>query len=140
MWEAIMSKKIKVRPGKTQSKAGFVVGIVFCLIGVFMVIPMAGPFGLLWTGAAAWITYSNYRNGFTDRPISNQVIEIEENGNDVTVTKRAFGEMQVSHEGKDDSENEEIESRLRKLQSLYEQGLITQEEYGKKRQEILEEL
>lgn len=50
-----MSKKIKVRPGKTQSKAGFVVGIMFCLIGVFMFIPMAGPFGLLWTGAAAFL-------------------------------------------------------------------------------------
>ena len=111
-----MSKKIKVRPGKTQSKAGFVVGIMFCLIGVFMVIPMAGPFGLLWTGAAAWITYSHYRNGFTDRPISNRVIEIEENGDSVTVMKNTIGR---SYEYV--AETESAETRLKKLQSLYHQ-------------------
>ena len=130
-----MSKKIKVRPGKTQSKAGFVVGIMFCLIGVFMVIPMAGPFGLLWTGVAAWITYSHYRNGFTDRPISNRVIEIEENGDSVAVTKNTSGR---SYEYV--AETESAETRLKKLQSLYHQELITKEEYEKKKQEILDEI
>ena len=47
-----MAKKIHVRPSGTQSKAGFVVGIVFCLIGLVVVIPIFGPFGLLWTAAA----------------------------------------------------------------------------------------
>ena len=135
-----MSKKIKVRPGKTQSKAGFVIGIIFCLIGLFAVVPIFGPFGLVWTGMAVWITYLNYRNGFTDRPISNQIIEVEDNENDITVTKRAFGEMQMSCEEEKADENEDIEIRLRKLQGLYEQGLITQEEYKNKRQEILDEL
>ena len=131
-----MSKKIKVRPGKTQSKAGFVVGIMFCLIGVFMVIPMAGPFGLLWTGAAAWITYSHYRNGFTDRPISNRVIEIEDDGKSLTVIPDIMeqsNEMRTAH-------TESVESRLKKLQSLHQQALITDEEYEKKKQEILDEI
>lgn len=110
-----MSKKIKVRPGKTQSKAGFVIGIIFCLIGLFAVVPIFGPFGLVWTGMAAWITYSNYRNGFTDKPIADRVIEIE-------------------------SETQSVEERLKKLQSLYQQEVITKEEYEKKRQEILDEI
>ena len=131
-----MSKKIKVRPGKTQSKAGFVVGIMFCLIGVFMVIPMAGPFGLLWTGAAAWITYSHYRNGFTDRPISNRVIEIEDDGNSITVIPDIMGQSNEKHV----VPAEAVEERLKKLQGLYQQELITEEEYEKKKQEILNEI
>ncbi|MBR5266985.1 MAG: SHOCT domain-containing protein [Lachnospiraceae bacterium] len=131
-----MAKKIKVRPGKTQSKAGFIVGIMFCLIGVFAVVPMFGPFGLVWTGIAAWITYSNYRNGFTDKPISNQVIEIEDDGNSITVMPDIMGhsrEVRVVNP-------ESVEDRLKKLQGLYQQELITKEEYEKKKQEILDEI
>lgn len=135
-----MSKKIKVRPGKTQSKAGFIVGIVFCLIGVFVAIPMAGLFGVLWTGVAVWITYSHYRNGFTDKPISNRVIEIEDDGNSATVRTGVFDDFRTSYDVSMESDGEDIESRLRKLQSLYQQGLITVEEYEKKKQEILERL
>ena len=126
-----MAKKIKVRPGKTQSKFGFIVGIMFC-----MVIPMAGPFGLLWTGAAAWITYSHYRNGFTDKPIANRVIEIEDDGNSVTIMPDIMGhsgETQAVH-------TESVEERMKKLQSLYQQEFITKEEYEKKKQEILDEI
>ena len=135
-----MSKKIKVRPGKTQSKAGFIVGIAFCLIGVFVAIPMAGLFGVLWTGVAAWITYSHYRNGFTDKPISNRVIEIEDDGNSATVRTGVFDDFRTSYDVSMEADGEDIEGRLRKLQSLYQQGLITAEEYEKKKQEILDRL
>ena len=135
-----MSKKIKVRPGKTQSKAGFIVGIVFCLIGVFVAIPIAGLFGVLWTGVAVWITYSHYRNGFTDKPISNRVIEIEDDGNSATVRTGVFDNFRTSYDVSMETDSEDIEGRLRKLQSLYQQGLITAEEYEKKKQEILDRL
>ncbi len=134
-----MAKKIKVRPGKTQSKFGFVFGIIFCLIGVVVVVPIFGPFGLLWTAAAGWITYSHYRNGFTDKPISNQVIEIEDDGNSATVRTGLFEDDYAAYDAGMSGE-EDIEERLRKLQSLYQQELITQEEYEKKRQEILDRL
>ena len=117
-----MSKKIKVRPGKTQSKAGFIVGIAFCLIGVFVAIPMAGLFGVLWTGVAVWITYSHYRNGFTDKPISNRVIEIEDDGNSATVRTGVFDDFRTSYDVSMEADGEDIEGRLRKLQSLYQQG------------------
>lgn len=134
-----MAKRIKVRPGKTQSKAGFVVGIMFCLIGVFAVVPIFGPFGLIWTAMAGWITYSNYRNGFTDKPISDRVIEIEEDGTSATV-KTGFFEDVADTLNETGDEEKDVESRLRKLQSLYQQELITKEEYEKKRQEILDRL
>ena len=135
-----MSKKIHVRPGKSQSKVGFVAGIIFCLIGVFVAIPIFGPFGILWTAMAALITFANYRNGFTDKAIDSHVIEVEEDGRDVTVTSHTgFGAY--SYETKESAtEKEDVTVRLRKLQSLYDQALITREEYEQKRREILDEL
>ena len=53
-------KRIKVKPGKNQSKAGFIVGIIFCIIGCVFVIPMAGAIGIIWTGVAALITSSEF--------------------------------------------------------------------------------
>ena len=80
-----MSKKIHVRPGRGQSKVGFGVGIIFCLLGVVVVIPTFGLFGVFWTAVAGWIAYSHYRNGFTDKPIADRVIEIEDDGDSATV-------------------------------------------------------
>lgn len=135
-----MSKKIYVRPGKTQSKAAFVVGIIFCLIGLFVVIPIFGPFGLLWTAVAGWITYTNYRNGFTDEPLSHEVIEIEDDGDERSAVSYMTGETCSFESESGCSDTEDVETRLKKLQSLHQQALITDEEYEAKRKEILNEL
>lgn len=142
-----MSKKIHVRPGKGQSKVGFVAGLLFCAIGVFVAIPIFGPFGIIWTGMAALITFINYRNGFTDKQIDSHVIDIEDNGSDITVTREmGFGSRTYSVDmGQSDfaggvSAQEDVETRLKKLQSLYDQALITREEYEAKKKDILEEL
>ena len=117
-----MSKKIRVTPGKTQSKAAFVVGIIFCLIGLMVVIPTFGLFGILWTAVAGWGTYVNYRNGFTDKKITGRVIEVETDEHESAVT------------------GTNAEARMKQLQSLYDQALISKEEYEEKRKEILKEL
>ena len=136
-----MSKKIHVRPSGEQSKVGFAVGIIFCLLGVFIAIPIFGPFGILWTVIAGIITYTHWRNGFTDKKIASRVIEIEDTGDgDVTVTShQGFGTTYTVHETEDHRGNS-VESRLKSLQSLYDQRLITREEYEEKKQEILKEL
>lgn len=134
-----MSKKIHVRPSKGQSKAAFAAGIIFCLIGLFIVIPTFGLFGIFWTAIAVWITYVNYRNGFTDKPIANRVIEIEDDGHDVTVTRHS-GYHTYSYDTKTETTDGDIEERLRKLQNLYDQSLISYEEYNQKKKEILKEL
>lgn len=133
-----MSKRIHVRPGRGQSKVGFGVGIIFCLIGIFIAIPIFGPFGIFWTAIAGWITYSHYKNGFTDDPIDSHVIEVDEDGQDVTVTRHG-GYHTYSYDEKGTSA-EDAEERLKKLQSLYNQSLITYEEYEQKKKEILDEL
>ncbi len=141
-----MSKKIHVRPSGAQSKVGFAVGIIFCLIGLFVAIPTFGIFGIFWTAIAGWITYVNWRNGFSEDKIDSHVIEIEDTdpenitvsshrgfGTSYTVSGNGFGET-VRSSGSD------IENRLKSLQSLYEQRLITKEEYEEKKQEIIKEL
>ena len=116
-------KRIKVKPGKTQSKMGFIVGILFVVLGIFVVIPTFGLFGLIWTGVAAMIAFTNYKNGFSDEGVATHEIVIED-GMEMTDTY---------------DNGEDIEAKLIKLNSLYEQRLITKVEYDEKRKNLLEE-
>ena len=126
-------KRIKVRPGKTQSKLGFFVGIAFCIIGCVVVIPMFGAIGLLWTGVAVAITVINYKNGFSDDGVTSHEIIIDES-DDVSELNGGIG----GDNGRAQSSGEDIEAKLKKLHSLYEQRLITSSEYEEKRKELLE--
>ena len=128
-----MARRIKVKPGKTQSKLGFFVGIAFVLIGVVMVIPIFGPFGILWTAIAVFIAFSNYKNGFTEEGVPTHEIEIEDDSNGYGYSNT--NDYSAPQYGSED----DIEVKLRKLESLYNKDLITSEEYEKKRQEILDE-
>lgn len=119
-----MSKKIKVKPGKSQSMVGFFIGIIFCAIGLFVVIPTFGAFGVLWSVMALIITVTNGINAFSDKGIATHSIEIED----------------IEDTDKFSQEKESMESRLEKLKGLYEKNLITEEEYEKKKKELLQEL
>ena len=103
-----MKKQVRVRPGKGQSAVGAVVGAVFVLLGIFMVIPAFGPFGIFWTLIAAVITAVNLLNAFSKKGVTSCRIEIER--------------------------------RLERLRGLYEQRLISEEEYQTKKAELLEKL
>ena len=46
---------------------------------------------------------------------------------------------EIIFDGTEDDEEEDIEQKLRKLDSLYQQGLITRDEYDSKRKEFLDE-
>ena len=50
---------MEVRPSKPAAAFGLAVGVVFILLGLFVVIPQFGPFGLLWTAVALIITILN---------------------------------------------------------------------------------
>ena len=114
-------RQVHYRPGKAQSALGLVVGIIFVCIGLFVVIPQVGPFGLFWTAIAAVITVMNGVNVFSEKGVSTGVYTIED---DAPAPARETN----------------TESRLRELKNLYDRGLITREEYDQKRSEILREL
>ena len=72
------------------------------------------------------------------------MIEIDENGEDVTVTSHTgFGGRTYTVEGTERTQKhdqESVEERLKALTNLYIQSLITREEYEQKKKDILDEL
>ena len=125
-------KRVTYRPSKTGSVLGGVVGVIFVLIGLFVVIPtfsMGGGFGAIfgvfWTILAAVIAGTNFYQAFGKGYIGPE-IHIEEEGK--------------SEHAQDAPAPEDAQARLTELRTLYDQRLITQEEYEQKRREILEEL
>ena len=69
---------MEVRPSKPAAAFGLAVGVVFILLGLFVVIPQFGPFGLLWTAVALIITILNGVNAFSERGVPSRVIHIED--------------------------------------------------------------
>ena len=125
-------KRVTYRPSKSGSVLGGVVGVIFVLIGLFVVIPtfsMGGGFGAIfgvfWTILAAVIAGMNFYQAFGKGYIGPE-IHIEEEGK--------------SEHAQDAPAPGDAQARLTELRTLYDQRLITQEEYEQKRKEILEEL
>lgn len=67
------------------------------------------------------IAFTNYKNGFSDEGVATHEIVIEDG-------------MEIPNAY---DSGEDIEKKLIKLNSLYEQRLITKEEYDEKRKELL---
>ena len=125
-------KRVTYRPSKSGSVMGGVVGVIFVLIGLFVVIPassMGGGFGAIfgvfWTIIAAAVAGMNFYQAFGKGYIGPEIHIEEEGGTEHAQDAAAPGDAQV---------------RLTELRTLYDQRLITQEEYEQKRKEILEEL
>ncbi len=121
-----MSRNIKVKPGKGQSAMGLIVGIIFCLIGLFAAIPAMGIFGFIWTGIAVVITIVNGINAFSDTGVPTHEIVIEE---EVPTGNTPLSVQKSS-----------VEERLRMVDRLYAEGTITKEEHEQKRKKILDEI
>ena len=109
------------QPSKGQSIFAGVVGVAFCLIGLFVVIPTFGPFGIFWTAIAGLINAYSFAMAAGKVKMGSYVIEED-------------GKSTGRQEGKS------AEERLTELQNLYDRRLISTEEYEAKRREILEEL
>ena len=126
-------RRVRVKPGKAQSAMGFIMGIVFVLIGLFMVVPLFGLFGLLWTGMAVVITVINGLNAFGKKGVPTMEIYSEEEDDEVP------SPAQEDHDHIP-STALTTQERLVQLQTLKEAGLLTDEEYRNKREEILKGL
>ena len=120
-------RNIRVKPSRAQSMVGFVGGLIFVGIGVFVVIPTFGPFGVLWTLIAVVITVVNGVNAFGKKGIPTMEIYTEEE-------EHRAGQFPTA------SNTLDARGRLEQLEGLKEAGLLTQEEYDQKRQEILRDL
>ena len=120
-----MRRRMRYRPSKASCVFGGIVGIIFSCIGVFMVIPTFGPFGILWTLIAIGITIYQFAMAAGKVSMGSWSIEDEDGEG-----SGAAG----------DGSGRSAQDRLTELQNLYDRRLINQEEYEAKRQEILKEL
>ncbi len=128
-----MKKRVTYRPGKANGIFGIIWGGVFVLIGLFVVIPAAGAFGLLWTLGAAAITgmsaYQTFGRNYAGPEIS---IEDEEQPSQRPVSPETHDHIP--------STALDAKHRLEQLESLKSAGLISDQEYRQKREQILREL
>ena len=133
-----MGKKIRVKPSKGQSTAGFFVGIVFCLIGLFVVIPTAGPFGVFWTMVAIIITVMHGKNAFTEEGVSTHEIIIEDN--DLMEKTKLIKDTPEEIKDEDYVYISDSKKRLEEIKLLHENGFMTKEEYEEKRKSIIDDI
>lgn len=115
-------RRMRYQPSKAQCIFTGIIGIFFCLIGLFMALPNFGLFGLVWTGIAVVITVNSFAMAAGKKNMMGSYVIDEE---------------EISS---DQASGQSVEDRLRELQNLYDKRLITTEEYEAKRQEILKEL
>lgn len=129
-------RRVTYRPSKAQGAFGVAVGVVFVIIGLVMVIPSFGPFGILWTLIAVGITAMNAYQAF-GKGYAGPEITIEEDEEPRRGTSSSPAPETHDHIP---STALDVKGRLEQLKELKEAGLLSQEEYDKKRQEILKGL
>ena len=132
-------RRVTYRPSKAQGAFGMVWGGVFVLIGLFVVIPIFGPFGILWTLAAIGITAMNGYQAF-GKKYTGPEITIEEDNAQIPDGHPSSPAPEIHDHDHIPSTALDAKERLEQLESLREAGLITQSEYDRKRREILERL
>jgi hypothetical protein len=121
----------KVKPSRQSSVFQMIGGGVFVLIGLIVVIPAAskggGPvwFGVLWTFFAAVIAVMGAINAFSSEGIPTEEFSWHSDG-DLPAGGPIRGGPPRS-----------VESRLRELNALRDKGLVTEDEYTRKRDELL---
>lgn len=115
-------KRVTYRPNKAGSIMGGVIGLIFVLIGLFVAIPFAGAFGVLWTLFACVISGVSFYQAFGKGYMGPEIHIEEEDGAENSPASAS------------------VKDRLEELEALRESGLITQLEYEQKRQDILRDL
>lgn len=131
-----MNKIIRIKQSRFKSIIGFTAGLIFCIIGLTIVIPRTQGFGVVWTLFAVLITITQGISAFSEKGIASHTLEVE------TVDgQETEGDTLVETvETEDEIESEDIEYRLLKLKDLFEKNLINEEEYHLKKEEILKKL
>lgn len=124
-----MKKKIRVKPSKSQSVLGLIVGLIFVFIGITTISQM-GAFGIAWTVIAIVITVTHGMNVFSDKGVVTEVIEFNSE-NDLD-SINGFKAEKIE-------EKYNFDEKLKKLKKLRDDGVLSELEYQIKKQEILEE-
>ncbi|MBQ8831251.1 MAG: SHOCT domain-containing protein [Oscillospiraceae bacterium] len=129
-------KRVRVKPSRSQSVMGFVVGLIFCCIGAFVVIPTFGVFGIFWTLIAVVITVTNAINAFGKKGVATKEIIIDDDEGTVH-SRGVYGyDIEVEDDAKDVSD---VKKRIDNLKDLYSAGIISKEEFEQRRNSIIDD-
>ena len=109
-------------------------GFVFVVIALTQLIPHAGLIGLPFLAAGAFFCINGIRLAVSKNGMAHRV------GYDVETDIERETIVGIMDEVDDTQAGGDVEERMKQLRSLYDQRLITQEEYEQKRQELLKEL
>ncbi|TFB22859.1 hypothetical protein E3U55_06370 [Filobacillus milosensis] len=115
------SRGYRVKPGKSQSMLGMIVGVAFVFIGITQ-ISNFGAFGIIWTLIAVAITGYHAVNVFSNKGVATYEVDVQ--GESKSPTQQQTG-------------SEDYESKLRQLHRLKEDNIISEEEYNEKKEELL---
>jgi len=125
-----------VRPSPLSSVLGIVAGVAGLIFGIFFLASMGNdPEGAGMRGAFFVIWFLACIGGVI-YSLMNLATYAKTDKNKIPLTAEDVVEM-GPEEGR--SEAEDFETRLRKVESLRQDGLISEEESKRKRQEILNE-
>ncbi len=111
-----------------------VFGLVFVIIALTQLIPHIGLIGLPFLAAGAFFCINGIRLAVSKNGMAHRV------GYDVETGIEQETIVGLMDEVSDQKADGTVEERMKQLRSLYDQRLITPEEYEQKRQEILKEL
>ena len=112
------------------------VGSVFVIISITTIIPNAGLFGLIFLVVGGFFAINGIRMAVSKNGMAHRVAyDVEQD-----LEESIVGMMEEPPLAGESPEKGSVESRLLELRSLYDQRLITDEEYELKRQEILRDL
>ena len=112
------------------------VGSVFVIISITTIIPNAGLFGLIFLVVGGFFAINGIRMAVSKNGMAQRVAyDVEQD-----LEESIVGMMEEPPLAGESPEKGSVESRLLELRSLYDQRLITDEEYELKRQEILRDL
>ena len=116
-----MRRKARIKPSKTSSAIGTVIGGCFVIFGISLLSSSgSNPFIVAWTIGAAGITIYYIVNLFSDKAPPMEEIDFD----DTTFPAEHSNETE----------------RLRELEKLKAENLITEQEYEQKRKEIINKL
>lgn len=109
-----MNKNFKMRPELRPSIGVLVMACIFLVIGLFIVIPQAGWFGVWWTFIALIVVGIQAFRYWQFQSLLEKEFFIDK-------IKRCPS----------------LEERLKKLKSIYQKGYISKAEYEQRKKEIL---
>jgi len=120
--------KVRVRPGKASSALAVLMGIAFVVLGLLFLIPgtwadggMVRWFSVLWVVVAAWIAGYYAYNLFSTHGVTASEYEITD-------------DLQPAGPP---SSVDDLDSQLRKLARLRDDGLIDSDDFEHQRERVL---